>query len=524
MIQKDKTSKKNDNQINIAQPWFFRDCKNIIFITAAIITLTILVVTASGLNLFKPALFASTVKAQTRLDERAKKDLETNNLAMADITKVKSCVAWVAVGSGTNSLATSEDGITWTGRGGIFTLGSGVAFNGKTWVAVGDGPNPIVTSTDGIIWTGRDKIFKGGVGVAWNGSMWVAVGYQKYGDRTNRTSIATSTDGIKWVARSTPMLTGAANVAWNGSSWLVTGENSYTGFSKIVISTDGINWTERASQFSSTANDVAWNGHNWIVVGSGQNVSAVSSDGTNWTVAPYESTPFVDITGVAWNGNMWVGVGVGKSGEYPSGTGIIATSTDGISWTARDVSKISYYAKDVAWNGSRWIVVGYGYPSPNTIVTSTDGINWVGLGNTIFNSPGGLGVASSEAPSLYPPRTCSSEPEDEVTTNPEIETGTPANTSTQALPQECHATFMGWWDWCAVLPTARYILSILLAVFGSGAVLMLIYGGILYITSSGDSKKTDHAKKVITYTLLGVLIVTATWGLISLTASLIGAG
>lgn len=95
---------------------------------------------------------------------------------------------------------------------------------------------------------------------------------------------------------------------------------------------------------------------------------------------------------------------------------------------------------------------------------------------------------------------------------------------TTKLPQTCHATFMGWWDWCAVLPVARYILSVLLAVFSSVAVLMLIYGGVLYITSSGDPQKTDRAKKVIMYTLLGVLVVAATWGLISLTASLIGAG
>ena len=35
---------------------------------------------------------------------------------------------WVAVGGGTNTIATSPDGITWTGLGtSIFTFGSGVA-------------------------------------------------------------------------------------------------------------------------------------------------------------------------------------------------------------------------------------------------------------------------------------------------------------------------------------------------------------------------------------------------------------
>ncbi len=91
-----------------------------------------------------------------------------------------------------------------------------------------------------------------------------------------------------------------------------------------------------------------------------------------------------------------------------------------------------------------------------------------------------------------------------------------------SLIRECHKSFMGWWDWCAVVPTARYVLTILLGLFGSVAVLMIIWGGILYITSRGDEEKIKKAKKIILFTLIGILIVTATWGLISLTASLIG--
>lgn len=105
-------------------------------------------------------------------------------------------------------------------------------------------------------------------------------------------------------------------------------------------------------------------------------------------------------------------------------------------------------------------------------------------------------------------------------------TPTPTPPSTTSVPtpiRECHKSFMGWWDWCAVVPTARYVLTILLGIFGSVAVLMIIWGGILYITSGGDPDKTKKAKNVILFTILGIVIVTATWGLISLTASLIGA-
>ena len=70
----------------------------------------------------------------------------------------------VAVGLGTNSIAYSSDGITWTGLGtSIFTAGQDVAFGwpagGTRWVAVG------------ITWTGLGTtIFTiRGHGVAWNG-------------------------------------------------------------------------------------------------------------------------------------------------------------------------------------------------------------------------------------------------------------------------------------------------------------------------------------------------------------------
>jgi hypothetical protein len=107
----------------------------------------------------------------------------------------------VAVGSGTNTIAYSSDGITWTGLGKtIFSAyGNGVAWNGTRWVAVGYGTtNSIAYSSDGITWTeAGTSIFSGeGYGVAWNGRRWVAVG-----QGTN--SIAYSSDGITWTGAGT---------------------------------------------------------------------------------------------------------------------------------------------------------------------------------------------------------------------------------------------------------------------------------------------------------------------------------
>ena len=78
---------------------------------------------------------------------------------------------WVAVGQGTNSIAYSSDGSTWTGVTNIFsTTGNNVSWNGSLWVAVGYGTNTLAHSSDGKTWTGRGKtIFSNsGYGVAWN--------------------------------------------------------------------------------------------------------------------------------------------------------------------------------------------------------------------------------------------------------------------------------------------------------------------------------------------------------------------
>ena len=99
---------------------------------------------------------------------------------------------WVAVGSGTNSIAYSYDGVTWIGLGLlVLTQGNAVAWSGSMWVAVGSGANSIAYSYDGITWAGSSFYNTQWNGVAWNGSMWIAVG-------SGPNIMACSYDGINW--------------------------------------------------------------------------------------------------------------------------------------------------------------------------------------------------------------------------------------------------------------------------------------------------------------------------------------
>ena len=302
----------------------------------------------------------------------------------------------VAVGAGGNSIATSPDGITWTGRGtSIFSEGNGVAYNGFKWVAVGKGTNSIATSPDGITWTGRGtSIFStGGYGVAWNGTLWVAVGSGTH-------TIATSPDGITWTGLGKTIFSSSGyDVAWNGTLWVAVGYGTHT----IATSYDGITWTGLGNSiFSYSGQGVAWNGTLWVAVGGGDrdedNTIATSPDGITWTglgndmfdqdFAGYSSYGY----GVAWNGTLWVAVGQGTAAGGASTT-TIATSPDGITWTPVNNSNYLFYpGYGVDWNGTLWVAVGGVGEGTNTIATSPDGITWTGLGTSIF-SQYGRGVA-----------------------------------------------------------------------------------------------------------------------------------
>jgi hypothetical protein len=75
---------------------------------------------------------------------------------------------------------------------------------------------------------------------------------------------------------------------------------------------------------------------------------------------------------------MWVVVGQGNNS--------IVTSTDGINWTGR--GKLDFETcYDIAWNGSLWVAVGTPITplSGNTVAYSTDGITWTGLRLTVFS-------------------------------------------------------------------------------------------------------------------------------------------
>lgn len=63
--------------------------------------------------------------------------------------------------------------------------------------------------------------------------------------------------------------------------------------------------------------------------------------------------------------------------------------------------------------------------------------------------------------------------------------------------------------------------TILFAV-GTISVIMLIYGGLRYIISGGDSKKVTDAKNTIMYAIIGLIIVFLSYAIVNFVISAVG--
>jgi len=64
----------------------------------------------------------------------------------------------------------------------------------------------------------------------------------------------------------------------------------------------------------------------------------------------------------------------------------------------------------------------------------------------------------------------------------------------------------------STLPTyLGKIINTVVAVLGSILVALIIYGGVLYMTAAGNEKRVETAKTVLTYAIIGIVIVFAAY-------------
>lgn len=67
------------------------------------------------------------------------------------------------------------------------------------------------------------------------------------------------------------------------------------------------------------------------------------------------------------------------------------------------------------------------------------------------------------------------------------------------------------------------IISLLAPIAGIAFLIMLIVGGFQFVTSGGDPKAAGHARATLTFAVIGIILVVASWLILLLIENLTGA-
>lgn len=59
------------------------------------------------------------------------------------------------------------------------------------------------------------------------------------------------------------------------------------------------------------------------------------------------------------------------------------------------------------------------------------------------------------------------------------------------------------------------VLKYFLSFLGLLCTIMIIYGGILYVTSAGEEEKTKKGRNIILYAIIGIIIIVASYAIVN---------
>jgi hypothetical protein len=278
-------------------------------------------------------------------------------------------VKWIAGGTGSNRLFTSDDGATWTPR----TLPGSDPVLGLTrgpdlFVVVGSAS--VVTSPDGVTWTVGSVA--AGNAVIYGGGLYVAVG--------GSGKIYTSPDGLTWTSRTSGTTSPLLAVAYGGGQFVAVGGASAS--APIVrTSPDGVTWTSRTAGGSNQFKGIAYGNGVFVAVGPNGTVYT-SPDGVTWTSRTAQNRSYL---AVAYGAGTFVVVG---------DQDVVATSPDGITWTERQWSSGGSSRKAVAYSGGMFVS-----GSGSTVsVSSNQGVAWTPYALSGALSVNAVAVVQNTAP------------------------------------------------------------------------------------------------------------------------------
>lgn len=198
-------------------------------------------------------------------------------------------------------------------------------------------------------------------------------------------------NGSSWVRR----IAGNLDPSLGSYSWTVgEGENGSAplpgaGYKIVIIHSDdqsNLDWSDQSFSLTDTCSsqcgsswtavsndaasvvleDVASNGSTWVAVGWSGRAMISTDQGLSWT----DSVPFpANARTILYSSALSLFVVAGDDG-------FIATSPDGLSWTARTSSVSNDLLQSTEGDG-KLVLTGQG----GVVVTSTDGVTWARVGN-----------------------------------------------------------------------------------------------------------------------------------------------
>ena len=276
-------------------------------------------------------------------------------------------------------LYTSPDGATWTGPAALGTnriqkvvYGNGLYVSFNSVIVGNSASSQFRTSADGTTWTAPPVLTNHYIGdIVFANGQFVAV------DQFAR--VLLSSDGVYWSEQSVPELFAAGKVVWDGTQFVVSGLAS-----TIVASTNAVNWTRRTTGPQNSLVGIIYTNGLYVAVGGkvvpgggdaySKSTVVTSINGRDWT--EHDSGTSNSLIAVAFGNGSYVAVGAG---------GGITTSADAMSWnTAASPDTNVLYS--VAYGAGKFVAVGGG-GTRATILSSTEGLNWIAQANAINYSP-----------------------------------------------------------------------------------------------------------------------------------------
>ena len=285
---------------------------------------------------------------------------------------------WLAVGTSSNVLARSTDGVTWTST--IMPTSAtwtGIAYGAGYWVTVASGGTTAqYSNSNGQSW--RSATLPSSATwthTAYGNGVFVTVD----AGAASQKAAYSLTYGRTWLAATLPSAQTWSGVAYGAGVFVAIA----TGGTAAAYSLDGVTWTTSgALPRSTTWSAVAYGNGRFVAVSSTNGTAAYSFDGITWIASLYS----VAANKIAYGQGVFVALAQNSTTGY--------TTEDGQRWKTRTVTSSAYGA------------IAFGFTSGNVgafvTVTGTTTGSAIGAGATARAKPnvtsGGVAIVNMVEP------------------------------------------------------------------------------------------------------------------------------